>query len=150
MKSYIKQQVIKYGWLLLLFVSVSISAQEDPASQLIGTWLFDDQTSFSSMDSETKARMDSIPQLHSQLLSSYKGRKAFFGSDGTYTVTLADGRSVTGSWQMTATGELQFTDPQGNQAYQKIGGLNATRMVLIPMDSGDFKNVIREWHYVKL
>ena len=150
MKSYIKQQIIKYGWLILLFISVSVSAQEDPASQLIGTWLFDEQTSFLSMDNETKTRMDTIPQLQTQLLSSYRGRKAFFGSDGTYRVTLADGRNVTGSWQLTATGELQFTDPGGNQTYQKIGELNSIRMVLIPMDSGDFKSVIKQWHYIKL
>jgi len=150
MKLYIKQHIQRYGLLLLLLVSVSISAQEDPASQLVGTWLLDDQASFSSMDSETQARMDSIPQLHNQLLSSYKGRKAFFGSDGTYTVTLSDGRSVSGSWQLISTEELQFTDPGGNTTYQRIGGLNATHMVLIPIDTGDFKSVIRQWHYVKL
>ena len=151
MKSYIniKQYIVSYGCLLLLFMSVSVTAQQDPASQLIGTWVLDEGPSFASIDATTQARMDSIPQVQSQLLTVYRGRKATFGSDGSYTVSLADGRSTTGSWQLTASGEIQLTDPAGNKTYQKIIGLNTNRLVLAPMTSGDFKSILKELHFVK-
>lgn len=138
------------GLLLLLLCSSTVYSQNTIAEELIGTWSFDQATSFATIAPETKAHMDTIPQIQSQLLAAYSGRKVFFGSDGMYRVSLADGRSATGTWQLTLEGELRLTDPSGNVSYQQIVGLQGNRLVLIPIVSGSLKSIIKQQHFVKL
>ncbi|NER12849.1 hypothetical protein GWK08_05315 [Leptobacterium flavescens] len=134
----------------LALTTSTIQAQTTIAEQLAGTWQFDEITSFSTIEPATRAKMDSIPGFKTQLLNAYRGRSTFFGSDGSYKVTLADGRSSTGSWQLTTSGEVQLTDPEGNVSYQRIGTLQNNHLVLIPVTSDGFKSIIKQWHFVKL
>ena len=148
---HIKDHMLRYSFFgMLLFICSMGYSQQDPSSELVGTWLLEQQPSFASIDASTQARLDSIPQLQSQLLAAYSGRRAVFGSDGSYTVSLSDGRSASGSWQLISATELKLTDPSGNISYQRIIGLDTNRLVLEPMSSGDFKSIIKQLHFTKL
>lgn len=151
MKNNIKQAFLLV--ILLFFLTLTTNttqAQSTITEQLTGIWQFDDITSFSTIDPATQAKMDSIPAFKNQLLNAYRGRNTYFGSDGSYKVTLADGRSSVGNWRLTSSGEIQLTDLQGNVSYQKIGALQGNRLVLIPVTSGSLKSVIKQLHFVKL
>jgi len=138
MKTYktLKRYIVHYGWVLLLWITTSLQAQAT--------------TSFASIEPATQAHMDTIPQIRSQLVSSYRGRKVTFGSDGMYSVSLSDGRTATGSWQLTSSTEIKLTDPRGNVSYQQIASLQGNRLILIPMASGSLKSIIKQQHFVKL
>ena len=147
---FIKDQLLRGVLFVTLLGSCSIGySQQDPTQQLLGSWQLEETASFASMDTQMRVRLDSLPQLHAQLLTAYRGRSTYFGSDGSYTVSLADGRSVTGRWQLTPAGELELTDPAGNKSYQKIIGLDPTRLVLEPMNAGDFRSILKELHFIK-
>jgi len=152
MKTYktLKRYIVHYGWVLLLWITTSLQAQATTEAQLVGTWLFEDTASFASIEPATQAHMDTIPQIRSQLVSSYRGRKVTFGSDGMYSVSLSDGRTATGSWQLTSSTEIKLTDPRGNVSYQQIASLQGNRLILIPMASGSLKSIIKQQHFVKL
>ncbi|WP_394974006.1 hypothetical protein [uncultured Croceitalea sp.] len=145
-----KKVLLGIGMFFIMLCSNLTQAQTTVFEQLTGTWLFDDATSFATIEPATRAHMDTVPQLKTQLLSAYIGRKVFFGSDGAYKVILSDGRGASGNWKLTPSGEISLTDPQGNVSYQQIGALENNRLVLIPIVSKGFKGIIKERHFVKL
>ncbi|NAS31782.1 hypothetical protein GTQ40_12415 [Flavobacteriaceae bacterium R38] len=134
---------------MLMTISFTIAQEPTIQDQLIGNWIFDDVTSFATIEPATQAKMDSIPQFKTQLIQAYRGRSTYFGGDGSYRVTLADGRSVTGNWSLTPSGTIKITDTQGHVSYQQIAALENNRLVLIPVTSGNAKSIVTQQHFIK-
>jgi len=137
------------GLFLILITTSTLQAQQSVAQQLLGTWELDEPASFSSISPVFQARLDTIPQLQAQLVNSYRGRTTYFGNDGTYRVTLSDGRSITGNWELTTAAELKLTASNGDISYQTIASLQASTLVLIPVVSGNTTSIVSQLHYVK-
>lgn len=141
--------------LIVLFTVLSpgkLCAQiDEKKATLVGTWLFDEQHSFTKIDSDAKKQMDTIPTLRIQLESIYRGRKVVFGQDGSFSILLVDGRSATGNWTLTNDDILLMEDSQGNTMARPLGQLSKTKMVLLnPYTEGGEKPLMSEIHYTKL
>jgi len=147
---HIKTLLSAVGLFLILLCSSATYSQSAVADQLIGTWGFDQAASLASITAETQAKMDTIPAFKTQLLAAYSGRSTYFGSDGMYKVSLSDGRSATGTWQLTGPTELKLTDARGNASYKRIATVQENRLVLIPVPTDGFESIIKQWHFVKL
>ncbi|NAS29694.1 hypothetical protein GTQ40_01805 [Flavobacteriaceae bacterium R38] len=143
-----KAVLLGISMFFILLCSSTTHAQST-GERLIGNWIFDDVTSFATIEPATQAKMDSIPQFKTQLIQAYRGRSTYFGGDGSYRVTLADGRSVTGNWSLTPSGTIKITDTQGHVSYQQIAALENNRLVLIPVTSGNAKSIVTQQHFIK-
>jgi len=142
--------LVVIGFFFMILTNNSIQAQESTAQQLVGTWLFDEQSSFATIDPVYKMQMDSLPQFKSQLESAYRGRKIIFGADNSYTTLLADGRQASGTWSLDVNNKIRVLDPVGNAYLYELAQFNGTHMVLIPITQGNTKSTIAQWHFVKL
>ncbi|NAS12674.1 lipocalin/fatty acid-binding family protein [Poritiphilus flavus] len=141
--------------LFLVFISVvltpslELQAQNNQTSTFIGTWTFDHKVSLNKIKAQLQQHLDSLPQLKQQLLDAYVGRKMSFGPNGEFVQSLADGRSVTGSWNLDPNNVLVLTDSSGSSIKQQFSFNGTNRLVLIPVISGDIQAMIPEWHFIK-
>ncbi len=136
---------------IMVFMAIvgTVSAQKDPAGQLVGTWQFDDISSFATMDEASRAHLDSLPQLKAQVLGSYSGRKLSISPNGNCTLSLASGQSASFGWVLSNDGVLTLKDASGNMAHETVRVLTDERLVLVPVVQRDMKNIIGEQHYIK-
>ncbi|MEO0900582.1 MAG: hypothetical protein AAFY00_00700 [Bacteroidota bacterium] len=125
------------------------SAQANPSEQLLGTWQFDDTSSFATMDGPSKVKLDSLPQLKAQILDSYSGRRLMFSQNGNCTMTLTNGQNFTYGWSLTGDGVLVLTDSAGNTGHETVKVLTNDRLVLVPKTEGDARNIIEEQHFTR-
>lgn len=136
--------------ILAVFCNTAILAQKKEVHPLIGTWEFDYTSSVTKIERTSKARLDSVPQQKSTFEAAYRGRKIFFGDDGSFAQQLADGRRSTGTWAADNNNGLVIVDPSGNKYPLNIQTLNKTHLVLKPIVSGEAKPVLPEWYFKKL
>ncbi|MEO0900553.1 MAG: lipocalin family protein [Bacteroidota bacterium] len=127
----------------------TICAQQNPAENLVGTWQFDDTNSFATMDTISKVKLDSLPELKAQILSSYSGRSFSFYPDGNCSLKMANGQSFPYDWALTEDSVLVLTDPEGNSGQEMIRVLTNNRLVLVPKVEGKTRNIIEEQHFIK-
>ena len=136
---------------LLLGFGISTNAQNAEAD-LIGTWAFDYEASASKMESTVKTRIDSMPaERRAKIESNYRGRSLTFNADGSFSLSLADGRGYTGTWGLdSGSNTLTMTTPRGTVDSHKIKSLTGGNLVLRPETDGrKGKPMIPEWHYNK-
>lgn len=125
------------------------AAQQNPSQQLLGTWYFDDASSFATMDTPSKVKLDSLPQLKTQILDSYSGRRFIFSTNGSCMLTLASGQSFTYGWSLSGDGILALTDAAGNVGHETVRVLTNDRLVLVPNAEGEARNLIEEQHFIR-
>lgn len=139
---------------LLVFLSFPLTgnAQQSVANQLIGTWVFNYESSFSKMKTQTKAHYDSIPMdRKTKIENAYRGRTIAFKKDGSFTQTLSDGRTSLGTWAYNKeTNNIEITSPKGRVYYQKVKKLTVTTVVLKPKSIGKGEMMISEMHFTKI
>lgn len=148
-------KTIIYSILLLVFlVPLSSNAQEQKTIEepLVGSWLFNNQSSFAKMESKIKAKYDSISTERKQRIESfYTGRKMHFKADGSFEQTLPDGRKSTGTWILnTQTGSIEVTASNGRVHLQKILKLTQTKLVVQPKGINRGIMILPELHFTKL
>lgn len=154
-----KKRNIKYAYphiFLLLFITVLLSGsiklhgqKVKDVSVLIGTWTFNQGPSFAKIRSELNTQLDSTPEVKSQIISAYVGRKISFYVNGDYLQVLADGRSVSGTWVLDPSNLLSITSANGGVYQQQIIALSNGRLVIAPIVTGDNESIIPEWHFIK-
>lgn len=126
-----------------------LHAQNNEPVTLVGTWTFDHNVSMAKVVSTMQRQLDTVPQLKQQLRALYEGRKMFFGPNGEYVQSLADGRSVSGIWSLAPDNVLTVTNAAGASMKQQLAYLGRNRLTLIPIVSGDTQALISEWHFKK-
>ena len=139
------------GLLLVVFsFSQTISAQTIQ-EQLMATWTCDYQASIDNLDVENKATFDAMPTtLKSSIEQSYTDQKITFGNDGVYTQVLANGNSVTGTWQLVDNDSvIKITNSAGYSISQRIVTLTSTQLILKLEDTGMGKGIINNLYFTK-
>jgi len=113
----------------------------------------DYEQSKQKMNSSSRTHLDSIKTgQRERIQNSYTGRKDTYSSDGSYYRLLADGRDVSGTWQLTnKDSQIEITGPDGkSKLLLKIESLKDNKMVLRPVVDGDTKMTIPVWYYTKV
>lgn len=145
-----------YFALLVIFMMASeniISQEESIANSITGTWVMDyDQTMSKLSDSSLKHLNSTNKDHRDRVKSSYKGRKDTYGVDGSYNRLLADGRDISGRWQLiNKNSQIEITGPDGkSKLYLQIESLDDKLMVLRPIVDEDYKMIIPVWYYTKI
>ena len=143
---------LKYSFITALLSIVFISGvhgQQTPAERLVGNWYFDDASSFATMDERSRAQMDTIPQLKSQVLDSYRGRRLNIAQDGSCSLSLANGQTAVFSWSLTNDGTLTLTNSSGATVQESVKVLTPNRLVLVPSARGNARSIIAEQHFIR-
>nr|WP_299215041.1 hypothetical protein [uncultured Allomuricauda sp.] len=153
MKNIYKNQfIIRTSALLciLFFALFNTSAQETTDEHpLVGTWSFDPNSFEIKMSANSKMQLDTIPQVKQTFKTAYNGRKETFAPDGTYSVVLADGRSALAKWTLQNKNILLISHPDGFVQQNRISILTESKLVLVPIGSGDTKHLMSELHFIK-
>ncbi len=139
---------IKYILIVAITVMVVIpglQAQQSPSELLVGTWQFDDASSFATMD----PYLNDNSSLQAQVIASYSGRQLSIAADGTFVQTLANGQSITCTWALSTEGALILTDALGNTYHNTLQTLTGTKLVFVPKVGSGTRNLIGEQHFTK-
>lgn len=126
-------------------------AQSGPMEGLVGSWTLDYGTTFSNMEGQRKAALDTVPQAQrTGIENSYRGRTMVFGPDGGFSMQFLDGRSVGGRWSLEQDGSmLVLTDPNGHRYSHRVKGLTASGLVLRAEDMGEGELFVKELYFIK-
>lgn len=133
--------------LILLFVVFSMpqrAISQTDHEQIIGTWVFDYETSLEQMSEASKshfAKIDSIRQ--GRISQVYKSRKITFNSDGTYIQVFADGKSSTAIWAISGGNSLEISTSYNNSIAFSIKEITSNKLVLSQVNTkGGMLNVL--------
>ncbi|WP_435624307.1 hypothetical protein [Flagellimonas sp.] len=144
---YLKYTIIT-ALLSIAFIT-NLSSQQTPAERLVGNWYFDEVSSFATMDTRSRTQMDTIPQLKSQVLNSYRGRRLFISQDGSCSLALANGQTAVFSWSLANDGTLTLTNANGTTVQESVRVLTPNRLVLVPSAKGNARSIIAEQHFIR-
>ncbi len=140
--------------IFLIMIPIHVTSQEKSIEKAItGTWVMDYDQSTQKMNSSSRSHLDSIKKgQRDRIQNSYTGRKDTYSADGSYYRLLADGRDVSGSWQLTnKDSQIEITGPDGkSKLIVKIESLKDNKMVLRPVVDDDTKLTIPVWYYTKV
>ena len=141
-----------YTFLTLIFLTfVQTSNAQTTEEQIIGTWIFNYETSFSTMEDEVKTQYNAMPeQERVKMESAYRGRKITLDSNKNFTQILANGIKSLGMWVLTDTDYLKITTPTGIVFTYKIKTLTPTTLNLILDSDSGVKALIPDLHFTKL
>lgn len=145
------QSLYKYTIVLCLFFFGFTSTAQVSSSQLVGKWVFDYPSSLSKMDAKAQFLYQSMDAARQDKLEqAYRGRQFVFSSDGSMTQQLADGRTATGSWRLSADGlQLELVDAQSKVQTFGIKQATGTTLVLAVATQGVSKMLLSEWYLIK-
>ncbi len=140
--------------IFLIMIPLNVTSQERAVQKKItGTWVMDYNESKQKMNSSSRSHLDSIKKSRrDRIQNSYTGRKDTYSADGSYYRLLADGRDVSGSWQLIyKDSQIEITGPDGkSKLYLEIESLKDNKMVLRPVVDDDTKMTIPVWYYTKV
>lgn len=135
--------------ILLTFIQ-SLNAQTKE-EQIIGTWVFNYESSLSKMENEVKTQYNVMPeQERAKIESVYRGRKITFDSNKNFTQTLANGIKSVGMWALADNDYLNITTPTGIVFTYKIKIFTPTTLNLMLDNNSGAKALMPELHFTKL
>lgn len=135
---------------VLFFALFNVSAQEiTDEHPIVGTWTFDPNSFETRMETGSKIRLDTLSQVKQTFRQAYIGRKETFMPDGNYSVVLADGRAALAKWTLQNKNVLLISHPDGFVQRNRISILTESKLVLVPIGSGDTKHLMSELHFIK-
>lgn len=136
---------------LFLLLSNHLVWAQSLDEQIIGTWIFDYESSVSMMDDRAKAYYDKIPNARrDRIIGSHKGRKVTFRPDGTYDQEMSNGKHNTANWRLSTEGRLELTTKRGIVTSFKIKELEADKLVLEKENTkGGATRVLFAYWYLK-
>lgn len=138
---------------VIFFISMTGFSQETTvAQQVSGSWTIDYDLMIKSLKGSSKSNLESMDQERkTRILSAYKGRKVTYSADGSYYQLLADGRDVSGTWQLIENdSQIEVTGPDGKtKLYQEIIKLSDDRLILRPIVEADKTMTIPTWYFTK-
>lgn len=142
----------KYILFALMFLTFTQSSNAQATEeQIIGTWVFNYESSFSTMDAEVKTQYNVMPeQERAKIESVYRQRKITLDSNKNFTQTLANGIKSVGIWSLADKDYLNITTPTGIVFIYKIKILTSTTLNLILDSNSGAKALISELHFTKL
>ena len=148
MKTIYKSIVV----MIFFITTTGFSQGKTIQEQVIGTWSIDYEEMMSNLEEPSREHLDSMKVARrSRILNNYKGRKITFGSDGSYYQLLADGRNVSGTWQLIESdSQIEVTGPDGKaKLFQEIIKLSDTYMILRPIVEDTKTMTIPIWYFTK-
>lgn len=138
---------------MIFFISITGFSQETTVEQQVsGTWTIDYDLMIKSLAESSKANLESMDQgRKTRILSAYKGRQVTYSVDGSYYQLLADGRDLSGTWQLIENdSQIEVTGPDGKtKLYQEIIKLSDDRLILRPIVEADKTMTIPTWYFTK-
>lgn len=138
----------------LIMIPLNVTSQEKTIQkEIIGTWVMDYNESKQKMNISSRSHLDSIKKgQRDRIQNSYTDRKDTYSADGNYYRLLADGRDVSGSWQLiNKDSQIEITGPDGeSKLYLQIESLKDNKMMLRPVVDDDKKMTIPVWYYTKV
>lgn len=138
----------------LIMIPLNVTSQEKTIQkEIIGTWVMDYNESKQKMNISSRSHLDSIKKgQRDRIQNSYTDRKDTYSADGSYYRLLADGRHVSGSWQLiNKDSQIEITGPDGeSKLYLQIESLKDNKMMLRPVVDDDTKLTIPVWYYTKV
>lgn len=138
------------GLFILIFNCYSSTAQTQ-REQLVGTWVFDYETSLTHMDEQAKKALAKIPTMQGRLESGFKNRRITLASDGNYLLHLPDGKEVAGTWELdTINGNGIIIHYQYQIENLSIILLSSQALVLKPENNGNAKPMLSTWYFTKI
>lgn len=137
------------AFLILIFNCYSVTAQIQ-REQLVGTWVFDYESSMANMDENAKKVLAKSPTLQGRLESSYRNRQIILAIDGSYSLHLPDGKQVLGTWELDTNGNTVIIHYQNQNENLSIVTVLSTALVLKPVIDGNVKPMFSTWYFTKI
>lgn len=136
-------------FLILIFNCYSVSAQIQ-REQLVGTWVFDYESSMVNMDEKAKKVQAKSPTLQGRLERSYKNRQITLFDNGIYLLRLPGGKQVEGNWTVHAVnGNRIIIKTETHVQNFIIVRLSQTELVLRLINDGKAKPMFATWYFTK-
>ena len=107
-----KATTIKIALCLILLIGLAPAAMAFQTASLdsatlAGNWKIDYTQSYDKVTTSQKAELNKLSQSHrDQLKVNQEGMTYHFDANGTFTISLAAGASVSGTWQLNSAGDL--------------------------------------------
>lgn len=137
----------------LVFQARSIAqVTQDKSSQVIGTWVFNFDTSIGSMDEKAKNHYVKMGvERQEKVKRAYQNRIITFGPDGDFAQELSDGRTVKGTWQINKNKLIEITSPNGSTIAFKIKELNAGVLIIsrVKTDNNKMNMLMSDWYLTR-
>ena len=139
------------GLILLIFgLSHTTTSAQTIQEQLIGDWSFNYEASYATVEAKTKTHLEDMQTVRRERIeNSFRNRKMTFLADGTFQLTLSDGRGFTGTWALRDNNTLDINNPNGEVTSHNIESLSTTTLILEPESSGIRKHMFPQWHFTK-
>lgn len=151
MKNHSNLKGIFYPFVLFFIILSTnlVQSQETNANKIAGSWVFDAEASFSSMNKKASAFMDKNPQLKLQVQSAYIGKKITFLSNGVYSQTLSDGKKSSGEWNLN--GAIIFITALDGTVFTYNFELSDASLLLTPtQEQGKSVSIVPNQYFTKI
>ncbi|WP_350289089.1 hypothetical protein [uncultured Croceitalea sp.] len=149
MKLLYHNKPLFYFIFIMVLASGKINAQDNKQHPLVGVWLFEETQSFSQMNEKVNAYLSANPELKTQVLSAYIGKKIIFSANGDYAQVLSDGRETYGKWQAQANGQLLINI--NGTLYEHLCNVAGNKLLISSVkNEGDSENMVPNQYYIKI
>ncbi|WP_228235549.1 hypothetical protein [Allomuricauda sp. M10] len=134
----------------MLFFTVNSRAQgaSSPETLLIGSWIFAQAPSFSSMDQEDRELMESSPQLKASVQTSYLNRILTFSSNGLFSQTDRSGKTLEGTWSLQGQ-TLNIQSASGSIWTLLVVSLGPDQLVVQQSAKGEARPILPVIYFTK-
>lgn len=144
-----KNIYILFACLFLSLQATQVVAQQMSTEDITGDWKLQYNASVAKMGNDLKTHFNGMSATQkSSLKKLYEERVFSFNTNGNYTQTLKDGRSVSGTWSL-ASNKLTMTDSSGKSLQFTVLSVDNSKLVLKALDDGNTKMLLSEWHLTK-
>ncbi|WP_394974038.1 hypothetical protein [uncultured Croceitalea sp.] len=151
MKNQINFKTIYYP-LFVLFILLNsnlVVAQQTNAEKIVGSWVFEAEASFSSMNKKASDFMNKNPQLKLQIQSAYIGKTITFLSNGNYSQTLGDGAKSSGQWKLNGSTVL-IAAPDGAVFSYNFNLSNTNLLLTAVHEQGKSVSIVPNQYFIKI
>ncbi|UJH66379.1 hypothetical protein [Allomuricauda sp. SCSIO 65647] len=136
-------------FLVLILCALGTFSLKAQQSQLVGTWTFDADPSFSSIPADIQQHLDTLPSLKATVMAGYAGRTLVFMANGSFQQSLPNGATLSGNWSVSADNVLQLVHVNGHVLEQQITQLTSGTLVLLQAAEGDARPMVPLLQYTK-
>ncbi|RXP46195.1 hypothetical protein EC396_14390 [Lutibacter sp. HS1-25] len=140
-------------FLIVVFLGVPFkSICQSNIDQIIGTWVFNYESSIELMDTKAKnhyAKMGAARQ--EKVKQAYRNRKITFEENGNFIQEFEDGRIVTGTWLINKNKGIEITSPKGSVMGFKIKELTVNVLQISRIKTADnrMNMLIENWYLAR-
>lgn len=150
MKNPISFKKVLYSFLFFVVLTTNfVQSQTKNTNTIVGSWIFNNEASFSNLDKKASDFMDENPELKLQIQASYSGKLITFLANGVYSQTLGNGIKSSGNWEIKENSML-IKAPDGTVFKYSFKLSNTSLLLTTPQEQGKSISIVPNQYFTKI